>query len=82
VSIATDVTEFIVAEYLPGTSATELDPSYDLLDTGVVDSLGLLQLIAWVEKRYDIPIDDVEISPDNFRSVAAICEFITTSKKP
>jgi acyl carrier protein len=81
-STAGEVTAFIVAEYLPGTSSDELESSYDLIDTGVVDSLGLLQLIAWVEKRYAIPIDDVEISPENFRSVDAICEFVTATSKP
>jgi acyl carrier protein len=49
---------------------------YDLLGNGVVDSLGLLELIAWVEQRYEIPIDDIDISPDDFRSVDAICDFV------
>jgi methoxymalonate biosynthesis acyl carrier protein len=79
VSTTQTVKEYIVAEYLPGTSPDELDPSYDLLDTGVVDSLRLLQLISWVERQYRIPIDDVEISPDDFRSVHAICAFIDSA---
>jgi acyl carrier protein len=70
------IKQHILAEYLPGTPIGELDSSYDLLDNGVVDSLGLLALIAWVEQRYEIPIDDIDISPDDFRSVDAICDFV------
>jgi acyl carrier protein len=81
VSTSQTVTDFIVAEFLPGTSAEELDPSYDLLDTGVVDSLRLLQLISWVENQYQIRTDDVEISPDQFRSVDAICTFIHAARR-
>lgn len=72
---------YILEEYLPGTPPAELDGSYDLLDNGVVDSLGLLQLIAWVEQRYEIPIDEVELSPDHFRSVDAICRFVDQARK-
>ncbi len=71
-----EIKEFIVSEYIPETAPEDLDSSYDLLDTGVVDSLGLLRLIQWVGDRYGIAIDDIEISPDNFRSVNAIREFI------
>ncbi|HKR49992.1 MAG TPA: acyl carrier protein [Pseudonocardiaceae bacterium] len=75
------IKRYILAEYLPGTPTDELDSSYDLLDNGVVDSLGLLQLIAWLKQRYEIPIDEVEISPNDFRSVNAICHFVANSRK-
>lgn len=75
-SITRAVKEFIVTEYIPGTPIEEIPSSYDLLDTGVVDSLGLLRLIAWVEEQYGIAVDDVEVSPQDFRSVDAIREFI------
>lgn len=75
------IKEYILAAYLPGTPIDELDSSYDLLDNGVVDSLGLLQLIAWVEQCYQIPISEVEISPNDFRSVDAICHFVKNAKK-
>lgn len=74
--ITAAVKAHILAEYLPGTPGEELENSYDLLDNGVVDSLGLLALISWVEQRFGVPIDEVEISPDDFRSVDAIREFV------
>jgi len=80
VNATREITQYIVAEYLPGTSPAELDSSYDLLDTGIVDSLRLLQLISWVGNHFQLPIDDLEITPDNFRSVEAIREFVDNAR--
>ena len=78
-SIHNGVREFIAAEYLPGTDPAELGDDYDLLDTGVIDSLGLLRLIEWVAQRYDIAIDQLDLSPEHFRSVAAVAAFIDSA---
>lgn len=80
-SVTNVIKEYILAEYLPGTPITELDPSYDLMENGVVDSLGLLRLVAWVGEHYHIPIDEIEISPDNFRSVNEISQFVERASK-
>jgi methoxymalonate biosynthesis acyl carrier protein len=75
------VKAFILAEYLPGTPAEELDPGYDLLDNGVVDSLGLLRLVVWIGQHFQIAVDELDISPENFRSVNEICHFVEHAAK-
>lgn len=77
-----EITRHIVDEYLPGTPYEELEDSYDLLRNGVVSSLQLLRLIAWLGNRYDIPFGDLDVTPDDFRSVAAIVELITRLRRP
>jgi acyl carrier protein len=71
-----DIKRYIVTEFAPEVSVDELDADYDLFENGVVDSLGLLQLIEWVGERYDLPVADLDLSPDSFRSVHAIRDFI------
>lgn len=75
------ITKFIVDEFLPDVSAESLAADYDLLSGGVIDSFGLLKVIAWLEDRFDVAVDDLEIEPDNFRTVAAINAFIQNSRK-
>lgn len=75
------IKKHILSEYLPDTPVDELESSYDLLENGVIDSLGLLRLIAWIGQHYEIPIDEVEISPDDFRSVDAISNFVGNTRK-
>lgn len=42
----------------------------------MIDSLGLLKVIAWLEHRFDIAADDIDLDPDSFRTVRAIDGFI------
>ncbi|MGH3973597.1 MAG: acyl carrier protein [Pseudonocardiaceae bacterium] len=70
------ITKFIVDEFLPDVPAESLAADYDLLAGGVIDSLGLLKVIAWLEDRFDVMVDDIEIAPDNFRTVADMNVFI------
>ena len=70
------VKQYIVREFLPDVAAEDVADDYDLIASGVVDSLSLLRLIDWLEREFEIPIDDIEISEKDFVTVNAICEFI------
>ncbi|MDQ1016532.1 acyl carrier protein [Streptomyces afghaniensis] len=74
---AQTIKEFVVGEFMPDVPAAELDAELDLLENGVIDSLGLLKLIAWIEDRYGIDTDQGDLRPESFRSVAAIDAFIS-----
>jgi len=74
------IKQFIVEEFLPDVPIEELDNDYNLLDGGVIDSLGLLQVIAWLEETFEVALDDAEIGPESFQSVHAIQAFIAQSQ--
>lgn len=76
----TKIKQFIVEEFMPDVPAEELDADFDLLTGGVVDSLGLLKVVAWLESEYDIGVDDSELGPDSFRTVRAIHEYVEREK--
>ncbi|QWF84043.1 phosphopantetheine-binding protein [Amycolatopsis sp. CA-230715] len=67
---------FVVEEFLPDVPHEDLAADYDLIANGVIDSLGLLKLIAWLEDTFDVPVDDVDLNPDSFRTVTAINAFV------
>lgn len=52
-------------------------PDQDLLETGLVDSIGLVELILQLEDRFglSLPMEDLEI--DDFRSINRIADLIT-----
>jgi len=79
-SNVTAIKAFIIEEFLPDVSAASLEVDYDLLAGGVIDSLGLLMLIAWVEERFSVRVGDQDLDPDNFRSVSAIDRFVDTMR--
>ncbi|MFV2098510.1 phosphopantetheine-binding protein [Micromonospora sp. LOL_014] len=74
------IKQFIVSAFAPDITPDQLPTDLDLLDSGIVDSLGLLRLIAWVVEQYGITIDDRDISPEQFSSVEAITKLVHSTR--
>jgi len=70
------VKRFIVEEFAPDIHPDQLDSEYDLLEGGIIDSLALLTIVAWIEDRFAMPIDAGEIGQDDLRSVRSMCALI------
>lgn len=47
-----------------------------LLEKGVIDSTGVLELVAFIEEKYGITVEDEELIPENLDSIRNIAEFI------
>lgn len=75
------IRQFVLDEFLPDVPADELTTDYDLVAGGVIDSLGLLKLIAWLEDRFRLPIDEIDLDPDNLRSIGAIDALVSTASR-
>lgn len=74
--IIAGVRAFVVEEFLAGEDTSDLTGDYDLLDSGVIDSLGLVRLLSHLTQTYRIPVDDIEFTPDHFRTLDAIVTVI------
>jgi D-alanine--poly(phosphoribitol) ligase subunit 2 len=74
------IKQFIVDEFMPDVSVDELDSDFDLLTGGVVDSLGLLQVVAWLETEFDVSVDESQLGPESFRTVDAIKTYVDQAK--
>jgi len=49
-----------------------------LLETGIIDSLGILEIVSFVEQEFKISISDEDLVPENFRSIASLATFIVS----
>jgi acyl carrier protein len=56
------------------------DDDTSLLETGIVDSTGVLEIIAFLENDCGVTVDDSEIAPENLDSVSRIAAFISRKK--
>jgi acyl carrier protein len=70
-----DVRRFVVDNFLFGESC-ELSDSDSLLEKGVIDSTGVLELIAFLEEHYGIVVEDREVTPANLDSIGNLSHFI------
>lgn len=50
----------------------------DLIESGIVDSLGVMQLIGYLEETFSIHVEDAEVIPDNFQSVSSISIYVSS----
>ncbi len=69
---------FVREELAVGDGGGDLDVDEDLLANGIIDSLGATKLVLFLEETYQIRVDDSDVVPDNFRSLAAIARFIAS----
>lgn len=63
-----------------GDDASELGLDEIIPATGLIDSTGLLELIAWYEKTYEIPLAQEEINIDNLGTLTRMAEFVLRKK--
>ena len=55
---------------------SELGDQDNLLETGILDSVGVLSLVAGLEKSFGLKIDTTYLTEDNFRSIAAVAAMV------
>jgi acyl carrier protein len=58
------------------TNKANLPVNEDLLGTGIMDSLGILKIAAFIEERFGVTISDVDIIAENFSTLHSIEHMI------
>ncbi len=71
----TRVREFVTRNFFVSDAARLTDDA-SLLDLGVVDSTGVLEIIAFVESTFGLSVDDDEIVPANLDSIERIAAYV------
>ncbi len=74
----TQIKQYIAENYLFSNNGFNLDDDESFLEAGVVDSLGVVELVSFVEETYDIEVPDDDIVPDNFDSVNNLTHYIAS----
>ena len=71
-----ELRKFIQENFMFGLDDFELSPDDSLIEKGLIDSTGVLELIAFLELKYAITIEDSELVPENLDSINALTRFI------
>lgn len=64
--IKNELRKFIIDHYFSGFRKAELSDGDSFLEKGIIDSIGVIELAAFIQKRYSIRIKPPEIIPENF----------------
>ena len=73
--IEAQVHEFLMSNFIFDPSV-QLGPDDSLLESDIVDSTGVLEVIMWLETTFGIKVEDSEVLPENLDSVRSMASFI------
>lgn len=71
----TDLVEMITREVSLDPS-TVIEPDTDLLLTGLVDSLGVVEIVGWIEERLGITVDPADVVLEHFQTVQLMLDYL------
>jgi len=75
-TIKDKVRTFVIENFLFGGTAYELADDASLIENDIIDSTGVLELVAFIEDDFGIAMADADIVPQNLDSLARISAFI------
>ena len=72
------IRKYLSENFLYSGNGFSLDNDVSLLDEGIVDSTGVLEVILFVEETFEIEVADEDVTPENFDSVNRIAAYVAS----
>ncbi len=74
------VREFIVRNLMLKHGGAELSVDQPLLESGIMTSFGIVELVSYMERTFGVTIDDYDVVPENFQTVRAIASLVESKR--
>ena len=74
--ILKELKNYIIENFIAGRSDVEIDVDDSLIESGIIDSTGILELVVFLEERFSIEIEDEELIPENLDSINNLIGFL------
>ena len=74
--LRTDIRQFVINELLMGDASAMLADGESFLETGTIDSTGVLEVVMFLEQSFSMKVDDRELVPENLDSVDNLVRFV------
>ena len=80
--ISLAVRRFIAENFLFRDEADAIAHDASLLDAGIIDSTGVLELVCFLETTFGIQVADEDMLPENLDSIRAITSYVSRKLEP
>jgi acyl carrier protein len=74
--LANEFRNFINENFLFGQAGGGLSDDDSLLEKGIIDSTGVLELIGFIERTYGVKVEEPDLIPENLDSIANLVRFV------
>jgi acyl carrier protein len=75
------IKEFIRTEVNPDRDLAEIGDDEPLIESGIIDSLGILKIMSFLDEEFGIDLSDQQITPGNFKNITSICSLVENNRK-
>jgi len=75
------IRQFLQDNFLFSEQGTDVEDTTSFLESGVVDSTGMLEVIEFVEEKFGISVEDDELVPENLDSIDNLVRFLQRKLK-
>lgn len=79
-SVISRVMEYVRENFLYARPDLRLERDTDLLEEGIIDSMGIVELVGFLEGEFDLSLSDDEITDENLGSPGAIGRFVAAKR--
>ncbi|MBT8363747.1 MAG: acyl carrier protein [Deltaproteobacteria bacterium] len=76
VDVGSRIRRFILKHFPLARKQSSIEDDSPLLDTGIIDSLGVLDLVSFIEKEFKITISEEDLMAENFESITSMMAFV------
>jgi len=74
------ISSFIIDNFLFGDTSAAPAPDLPLVQSGLIDSTGILEIVAFLESAFGVQTADEDLAVDNFGSIATIVRFVLAKR--
>ncbi len=74
------IRSFVIENFLFGRGGEDLSDDDGFLQLGIIDSMGVLELVGFIEEEFGVSMDDEELIPENLDSVNRIVAYLARKK--
>ncbi len=66
-----------IEQQFPVRQTSPLTLEHPLLEGGLIDSMGILEVVAFIESEFNITLADEDLTPENFQSLSQLADFVS-----
>ncbi|MCX4096680.1 acyl carrier protein [Nocardia sp. alder85J] len=74
------VSRYIVDNFARDLDYAAIPADADLHEIGIVNSLGIVRIVAWIGDEFDIPVAELDFDPKTLHTIAGIADFVDANK--
>ena len=71
---------YIIREFLPGESPDSLTTTTPLITSGILDSIGTVRLVSFLEEEYGVQLEAHEMGVDSLNTLADIAQLVVSKR--